>query len=126
MTMKDISKTKYLETCLVISTGFVLLWFIYETKILLHVAFVIGIFGIFIPPAAKGITWFWFKLADVLGAIIPKIVLVLVFFIFLFPVAFLYRLFNKRPLDLKKKPEGGSYWNTRNYTYGKKDLINPW
>lgn len=124
--MKNISKTKYLETCLVISTGFVLLWFIYQSNLLLQIAFVIGILGVFIAPAAKAITWLWFKLAELLGAFVPKIVLFLLFYLFLFPIALLYRLFNKRPLDLKKKPQGESYWTTRDYIFEKKDLINPW
>jgi hypothetical protein len=41
------------------------------------------------------------------------------------PIAFLYRLKKKDPLQLKRKP-AGSYFTTRNHTYTARDLENLW
>lgn len=120
------SREKNLETCLVIATGLLLFWFIYEVKVLLIIAFVIGIIGVFINPLAKWVNWFWYKLADVLGMIVPKILLTLVFFVFLFPVALIYRMFNKDTLQLQKRGASSSYWVERGHQFINKDLEQIW
>lgn len=122
--MKQIKKEKTTETCLVISTGLLLLYYIFQVKILLAVAFLIGITGIFIKPLAHLISWSWLKLGDLLGYVVSKIVLSVIYFIFLFPIAILYRAFKKDPLKLKKKHN--TYWTTRDYKYIAKDMENPW
>jgi len=117
-------KNKYLEACLTISMGLLLLWFLFEIKLLLIIAFVIGIIALFIEPVAKGIAWFWYKIADLLGLVISKIILTIIYYALLFPIALLYRLFNKDQLQLKKKPD--TYWVNRNHKYSAKDMENVW
>lgn len=119
-------KLKTKETCLVISTGFMALGLIYKSDVLFYIALSVGISGILIPPFAKAITWFWFKLADLLGAVMPKIFLSILYYLFLTPLALLFRLFNKDPLNLKRKSHSNSIWEERNYKYQKDDLSNPW
>lgn len=118
------TKKKALETCLVITTGFLLLYFIFQVKILLIVAFVIGLTGIFIRPLAIKIAWLWHKLGDMAGFFISKIVLSIVFFIILLPIALIYRLIKRDTLMLRNKYS--SYWINRNYKYAKKDMENVW
>ena len=47
--------------------------------------------------------WGWMKLSNLLGYIIPNILLGIVFFLFLLPISILFKLFNKDPLMLSKK-----------------------
>ncbi len=118
-------RQKQLETCLVISTGLIVFWFIYEVKILLTIALVMGLIGLFIPALAKWINWAWYKLADMLGFVMSKVLLSVVFFIFLFPIAMLSKLFTKKDsLQLKKKTD--TYWTERKHTYSSKDLEDVW
>lgn len=67
----------------------------------------------------------WLLITGKIGGIFTKIVLSFVFFLFLTPIAFFYRLFNKNPLSLKK-PNTKSLFIKRNYSYEKKDFENPW
>ncbi len=113
-----------LETCLVITTGFLLLYYIFEIKVLLLIAFVAGITGIFIKPLALKIAWLWQKLGNLMGLIISKIILTIIFFAFLLPIALIYRLIKKDTMMLRNKYK--SYWIIRNYKYGGKDLENIW
>ena len=115
---------KALGTCLIITTGFLLLYFIFQVKVLLIVAFVTGLTGIFIRPLAVKIAWLWNKLGDMMGFVVSKLVLSIVFFIILLPIALIYRLIKKDTLMLKNKY--GSYWIIRNYKYAKKDMENVW
>ena len=118
------NKEKALETCLVITTGFLLLYFVFDVRILLIIAFAAGFTGIFIKPLALIIARLWQKLGDITGFIVSKIILATVFFVFLLPIALIYRLIKKDILMLKKKYN--SYWTIRNYKYTKKDMDNVW
>ena len=49
------------------------------------------------------IEFIWFKIAYILGLIIPNIVLGVIFYFFLFPIALLYRVSSKDLLHKKNK-----------------------
>ncbi len=124
MNFTRMQKEKATETCLVISTGLLFLYYMFQIKLLLAVAFFIGITGIFIKPLARLISWLWLKLGDLLGAVVSKIILSVIYFIFLLPIAVLYRLIKKDPLKLKKNHN--SFWVARDHKYSAKDMENPW
>jgi zinc transporter ZupT len=117
-------KAKNLETILTIVTGFVILFYFFRIDYLLWTAIVLGLIGMFSEWLSEKITWFWFKLAEILGFFSSKILLTAVFFILLMPVALLSRLFNKDKLQLKKG--GNSYYVERNQSFEPKDLENSW
>ena len=119
--MKE-SNTKVI---LVIVTGFLVLSYIFKSigMELRYVAAGICIAS-FIPPLERLIVWIWDKIALVLGWINTKIILSVVFFIFLTPFALLARLFSKNSLQLKQNPH--TTFVERNHTYSKKDLENIW
>jgi hypothetical protein len=118
------AKVKYQETCLVIMTGLLVFWFVYQVKVLVTIAVAIGIIGAFIPSIAKWIHWAWYKLADVMGWVMSKVLLSAIFFLFLFPIALIYRMFSKDTLQLKRKTD--SYWTKRSHKYTSKDLEHVW
>ncbi len=118
------TREKQIETCLVIVTGLLIFWLIYHVKVLVTIAVAVGIIGAFIPSLARWIHWAWYKLAEVMGFVMSKVLLSLVFFVFLFPISLIYRMFNKDTLQLKKK--AGSYWTVREHSYTGKDLEQVW
>jgi len=118
-------KEKNLETMLTISTGLLVFYFIFNLKILIIIALFVSLIGIFFNYLSGKISWLWLKLAEYLGYITSKILLTLIFYCFLTPIAIISRLFNKSNLQLNKKVEG-SYWITRNYKYKPEDLKNVW
>jgi hypothetical protein len=113
------------KTILVIVTGLIALALIFKISWLMLVALAIGIVSIFIPAAAKGIEWAWLKLAMGLGWVNSRIILSLVYFIFLLPLAWVSRMFTKDPLTLKRR-KTASLFVTRDHLYTKKDLENIW
>jgi hypothetical protein len=94
-------KTK--STMLIISMGFLFLYFIFSWQWAVIVSFVVGVIGITFPFLSRKIEWAWMKLANLLSYIIPNILLTIAFFFFLFPLSLLSRLFRKDPLMLSKK-----------------------
>lgn len=124
------NRIKILESHLVISTGFVVIFLFQLYKgtdpnpIFLYIAGAVGIIGVFIPALAKHVNWLWYKIADVMGFVMSKVLLSAVFFIFLTPVALLSRIVNKDKLGLRPKKD--TYWKSRSHTFSSDDLENPW
>jgi hypothetical protein len=110
---------------LVIVTGLLALAWIFNIPLLGKIALGIGAISIFVPPAAKAIEWVWFKVALALGWLNSRIILSIVYFVFLMPIAWLSRWFTKDPLALKKEKRS-TLFVTRNHLYTGKDLENIW
>jgi hypothetical protein len=113
------------KTILVIVTGLLAISLIFELRILGQIALAIGVLCVFIPLAAKGIEWFWQKLALALGWTNSRILLSVIYFGFLMPIALLSRAFTKDPLSIKGK-KASSLFVSRNHAYKKNDLNNIW
>lgn len=117
-------RNKSLETSLVLTTGFLILFLIFGNEWFLYLALAFGVIGIFIKPLAKYIAIAWFKLADILNFFVSKIVLGALFFVILWPISMLYKISNKDKLRLKKSKD--SMWIKRNHSYSSADLKNIW
>jgi hypothetical protein len=113
-----------LETLLVLAGGLIVLYWIYNKKIFLFTSILLILVGVLSPWLSQKISWLWLKFSEILGMIIPKVILVLLFFVFLLPLSVLYRLFKKDPLRLKRK--NNSCFNERNHSYTAKDMENMW
>lgn len=118
------SQDRY-KTILVIVTGLLALGWIFNVPLLAKVAACIGIICIFIPAAAKAIEWLWFKIALGLGWVNSRILLSIIYFVFLLPIAWLSRLFTKDPLALKRGARS-TLFVTRDHLYTRQDLENIW
>lgn len=120
------SKNKDLETILSITVGFVGLYLLFkQVHVLLLVAFGVGALGLFSGYLREKIAWFWLKLGHVLGKINGTILLSIVFFVVLLPIALLARAFGKSSFTLKK-PSGKSLYFERNHLYTSADFENIW
>jgi len=117
-------RTKSLETSLVLTTGFLLIYFITKNELFLYFSFAFGITGIFIKPLANYIAVAWFKLAEILNYFVSRIVLGTLFFVVLLPISLLFRIVNKDKLKLRRSED--SNWVETNHSYSPSDLENIW
>lgn len=117
-------KDKHLGTMLVFTIVLIILYLVYSNVYFLYGALAAGGIGVFIPALSRKIHDLWMKLAEVLGFVMNKVILGLVFFVFLVPIALLSRLFRKNPFQAKKNT--GTYFTERNFTYNKKSLEQLW
>ena len=118
------SQDRY-KTILVIVTGMLALSLAFRLPWLTTVSLLIGVVCIFFSTAAQGIEWAWLKLATFLGWVNSRILLSVVYFLFLMPLAWVSRLFTKDPLTLRKR-KTATLFVSRNHLYTKKDLENIW
>jgi len=119
------TREKKLEIILVLLVGLLVLHALFKTEAFLIAAQLIGALSILSEYFLTKVTWAWTKLAFALGYINGLILLSIIYFLVLCPVAFLYRLKKKDPLQLQKKTSG-SYFTTRNHTYTGRDLEKMW
>ena len=112
------------KTLLTIVTGFLVVYMITSVKWVLLIATVLGIVGVLSEFASKKIEWLWFKLTWILSFIVPNILLSIVFFLFLFPISLLAKLFSKSNALQLKNTE--STWIEVNKKFSKESLQNPW
>lgn len=130
MKIKEISKFKSLESNTVIVIGLLFFHYIFyiktssENNVLLYLSFFILFCSVFFSFIGKIITLFWIKLSHFLGWINSRIILGAVFYLFLTPLAFLYRKINTKGIKIKNN--SSTVYTSRSKTYSKVDLIKPW
>lgn len=127
LTPQKMSEAEKSKAQLVIVTGLVIFSFIFKSAALylLYAAGIVGALSIFVPVVGDFIVKIWFKIAEGLGWFNSRVILSIVFYVFLWPIAMLYRLSTKNPMGIKR-PTGNSVYVERNHTYVKKDMENIW
>ncbi|MFW5805677.1 MAG: hypothetical protein ACOCVX_04020 [Bacteroidales bacterium] len=118
-------QTSALKTILVITVGFIIIYFISEWLWALWIAVVVGFCGMLSDYLARKIDFLWMQLARLLNLIMPNILLSLVYYIVLVPIALLSRMFNKKgQLQLKNRKH--SMFESRKRTFTPSSFEKPW
>jgi len=106
---------------LLIIAGF-LFWKEKESfQILLTFGVTLCILGIAIPFILKPIYWVWMIFATILGWIMTRVILSLLFYIIFTPIGLILRFFGKQFLELRWDKSKESYWNFRTNEHLKKE-----
>jgi Saxitoxin biosynthesis operon protein SxtJ len=124
------------QSLLVIVVGFLVLYFIfrrnYDWKIFefkrdyfLYAAVGVGVLSLMFDVIGDLILKGWMKLAEVLGYINTRILMSIIFFLFLTPFAWLQKLFSRKNF-LSLKDEGASVFHVRDHEYKPEDFENIW
>lgn len=114
------------QTILSIVVGLIAIGLIFDISLLPNIAMGIGLLGLISNRFAEGLAGLWLKLAQILGKFNSYILLTLIFFVFLTPIALLMRIIQRADALKLKKQTGDSIYETRNHTYVAHDLKNIW
>ncbi|HHZ64727.1 MAG TPA: hypothetical protein EYN51_04380 [Flavobacteriales bacterium] len=123
-------RRKVLEAILTISAvlmgAYVYIAYRYGTQyeLLIYISLGLILISLVSKWLSAKLIWLWFKLAEGMGYVMSRVILSIVFFLFLFPISLLYRIFNKDSLKLRRQE--GSTYTDRQHTYSSSDLANPW
>jgi hypothetical protein len=115
-----------LETLGVLAAFFLILNVVTHRQAFVYAALALLLVALFVKPLAQIISRSWMRFAEVLGTFNSKLILTLVFYLFLTPLALLYRIFNKNPLSLNHGQEAGSCFVTRDHVYSRADFEKMW
>ena len=120
-----LQKTDPIKTVLVITVGMLIVFALTQWKWAFNAAVIIGLLGLLSSFIAKQIDFLWMKLAWVLSLIVPNILLSLIFYLLLTPIALLSRVFGeKNQLNLKNKTD--SLFKDYNKVFDKPSFEKPW
>jgi len=111
-------------TLLVICTGLLVLHLVCAWPWAVYAALVIGLLGILSHSFSNAVATVWMKVAHGMSLISSSIVLGMVFYLVLLPVALVARMFTKDPLMLSRNY--ATYFVKIDKTIDKKDLEKPW
>jgi hypothetical protein len=104
------------KTILVITVGFLVIYFFSGFKWSLYTAIIVGVLGLLSDLLAKKIDYLWMKLTWVLSMIVPNVLLSVIFYLFLTPIALLSRIFGeKNQLSLKNTKDSLFKENTKKF-----------
>ncbi len=118
-------RTEPINTILIIVLGLIIAFLITELKLILYISFAIGVLGVLSKWIARKIDFLWMKLASLLGYIVPNILLSLIFFVFLTPIAWLSRqLGDKNQLSLNNDKD--SLFRETNKSFEKSSFEKTW
>ena len=100
-------------TILMIIAGF-LFWNEKESfQIFLKVGTILFVLGIAIPVILKPIYWIWMIFATILGWIMTRVILSLLFYVIFTLIGLILRSFGKQFIELKWDKTDSTYWNYR-------------
>lgn len=124
MLMKK-QKSEPAKTVLIISVGFTALYLFTKWDWTIYIALAIGLTGILSTRLSEMVDILWMGIARLLNFIMPNILLSIIFYFFLFPLAVLSRIFGKKdPLNLKNQP--GSNFKNSNRKFDKASFEKTW
>ena len=117
----------------VIGLALLVLYIIFQSKsddtlakIFLWSTLFILVINTFDTFLGKWIAIGWMKFGQVLGSIISRITLLLIFFCILTPLALIFRLFNPKVVIHFKKKQKKSYFDNLNINYEKSNFDEIW
>jgi hypothetical protein len=119
------NQIKNLQVLLGIAAGMVALFFIFKSAVFLVIALGVCLAGLLSLRLAVLIAGLWMKAANLIGLILNTVLLSLVFFVLLTPLALIRKIAGKSPI-LLRPTQGETYFHARNHKYDKSDLQDMW
>jgi hypothetical protein len=127
MNHPKLSDYKTLETISVLALASLIIGLVFKLHIFYVISLLLLLIGLFLKRVSALIANGWMKFAHILGTINTRILLFLIFYLFLTPIALLYRIFKGDFMMLRRDEEKRkSYWMKRDHQYKPKDLENVW
>ena len=115
-----------LTTIATLAAASLLFYFVFHKPFLVILAFALLLIGLFFEKAAALISSAWLKFSLVLGKINTRVLLGLVYFLFLTPLALVFRLFNRGSLGLANEPGAKTYFRELDHPFVPADFDKTW
>lgn len=94
---------------------------------MLPTAIIVLLLNMIWPPIYKPFAFFWLGLSFLLGTVMSKVILSLIFFIIVTPVALIRKLLGDDPLKLRAwKKNADSAFRERDMTFTARDVEKPY
>ena len=119
------AKSEPVKTVLTITLGFIILFVVTKWKWALTVSVFIGLAGLLSTYLANKIDFLWMKLSYLLSLILPNIVFSIIFYLILFPISMLAKVFGQKDKLMLKNNYKSTFIET-NKSFSKESFEKPW
>jgi hypothetical protein len=123
---KSVSKKEATDTGMAMTLIALLLGFYFKKNIYYEAAILILVMNMIFPKFYNPFAVLWLGLTNLLGAVVSRVLLSIVYLLFLLPMGVIRRMMGKDSLNLKGfKKDKTSVMITRDITFTVKDIKNP-
>jgi len=119
-------RTDILKTVTVLVLALLIAHLIFGARWLLWLAVLLCLGNAFESRATAAVARYWMRFARMLGSVNSRILLTLLFYLVLTPLAFLYRIFNRDKAAHFLENRKTSYFEEVRKTYGPEDFEKLW
>ena len=127
VSFKHISKIQERDTCLALSFLLLLIWLFAKNACLIYAAMLLLLIGMVVPVSMKPLAWIWFGFSRLLGQLMSRVLLGIVYGLLVLPIGLIRRLLGKDSLRLKLwKQSDSSCFVERTHVFTAEDLKNPY
>lgn len=119
------TKSEPSKTVLTITLGFVILFVVTKWRWTLNVSILIGFAGLLSTYLANKIDFVWMKLSYLLSLLLPNIVFSIIFYLVLFPIAMLAKVFGQKDKLMLKNNYKSTFIGT-DKSFPKESFEKPW
>jgi hypothetical protein len=124
---RKITKDESRDTGMAMVLLLLILWVVLKRKELVMGAIALHVLVMTVPQVYRPVAVLWLWLSDLLGAVVSKILMFVVFFAVVTPIGILRRLAGKDSLKLRDFKAGkDSVMLARNHTFTEGDLERPY
>jgi hypothetical protein len=102
------NKKRHISDCLVICSGLIIAGIITEQTYFFYISASLGIVCALVNPIAFAVSFLWEWIGKILGFVVSKIILSIIFYCILFPFSIFFKLFAKNKSISNKKST--TYW----------------
>ena len=122
-----INKDRARDTGMAITLIFLILGLYLKSELYFKIATLVLVADMALPIIFKPLAYLWFGLAHILGTVVSKILLFIVFSVVVMPMAIIRKLMGKDPMQLKSHgTKTESAFTVRDHTYTPADIEKPY
>ena len=125
--MKNLNtREKDLETISVLATAALAFFLVSGKAVFIFTAFGLLLLGLFFKNTASKVSAAWLRFSELLGGFNTRVMLSLIYFIILTPIAIIFRLFTKKHVNSSRAASDKSYFSIREHLFVASDFEKMW
>ena len=124
--LKNKTRIRDLETIITLAAMLLIMKVIFNVEWLYFVTLALLLIALLSKRSSSKVADLWLRVTNLIGTTITIIIMTLIYYLFLTPIALLYRLLRKNQVMLKKDKNIVTYYNDYNKTFTKRDFEKMW
>lgn len=122
----EITKKQSTDSGMALVLISLIVYLVWKVDAALYCGVIFLVVNMVVPSVFKPFAWLWFGLSTLIGTVMSKILLSIVFITIVTPIGLLRRLFGKDSLQLKNfKKSKDSVFIKRDHKYTENDIAKP-